>query len=95
MSELLEEQEGRQELITAIIQAALDNPLMDNTYVALLFKELSGEILVFERTGIELIQGKMQALIDADHPLKAVLLSYIDPEETITAQQAIGSYFNA
>jgi len=94
--DILEQYEVRFELITSIISDALENPNLNNTYVAYLFKELSGEIMVYERTGIQLIESKMQSLIDDEHSLKDVLLSPVETENgTFTVQQVIAGRLNA
>lgn len=81
--------EEREGAINGLLQAAKDNPLVDNAKTADVFSLLSGEVLMYERVGMNYIPAEVQELIDEYHDLREFLLSYIDPAGTITVQMSI------
>ena len=82
----------REDAINALLEAATANPLIDNDEMAILFSDMSGYVLIYERAGLTGILDSLQDQIDNNGTHKTFLLSFTDAENTTTVMQAIGSF---
>lgn len=82
-------------IVNSIINSGLNNPNISSVYMAMIFKEISGEVLVFERTGIDLITSALQDMVNNNHPLKPALEAEYIPNSGISVLQAISGALGA
>ena len=78
---VIRSEDERKEIIENIINIAMVTPGLSPSYVALLLKECSPEINVYERIGVNLISSKLESLAESSE-LFALALSLVVDEET-------------
>lgn len=83
------DRENREAVIQSLIDVATANPLVDSNNMVALFAKYTIEVIVFERTGTNLLAAAFQKEIDEGGTFKAFLEGFIDSGNKVTVLQAI------